>query len=241
MKKLFVLGSGIGYSLSPKIFSTLFELMGDRAEYGIVDISENDLENICSIKEGATGFNVTKPFKERIVKYLCRDHSGIGSVNTVKADSMEGFSTDGDGLLYDLRLGFGSVEGPMLVIGYGGAAKACIHALVKAGFEVSVTGRDLVKAAALATETGTKVYDGTKLEGVISCVSGTYVPSLPEKVKFCYDIRYNVEDTLKIGRYNRSGFGMLIAQAIYSYEIFFDKRFDKGEMQSVYCKIKEKL
>lgn len=240
MKRLFVLGSGISYSLSPKIFAELFEIFGEKAAYGIEDISPADLDKIPTIAKGTVGFNVTKPFKEKIVRFLRADLGGIGSVNTVKADTMEGFSTDGDGLMFDLERNFGAVRGPLLVVGYGGAAKSCVHALLKAGHEVSVTGRDPVKARAFAGKMGISVYDGGELDGVISCVSGTFVPKVPE-VRFCYDIRYDTPDTLKIGKYNCNGLGMLVSQAIFSYGIFFDKEFDKADTESVYCKLMEAL
>ncbi len=241
MKKLFVLGNGISYSLSPKIFAMLFSLFGQDGRYDIVDIAQSELGNIRSICEETVGFNVTKPFKEEIVKYLSFDHSGIGSVNTVKTSTMEGFSTDGDGLMFDLNYGFGQVEGNVLIVGYGGAAKACAHALSKGGFNLFVTGRNEQKAARFAGSAGISLYNGEKINGIVSCTSQTFVPEGLDNVEFCYDIRYNTPDTLKIGNRNRNGLGMLLAQAIYSYGIFFDKQFDKSEIQSVYCKLREAL
>lgn len=240
MKKLFVLGSGISYSLSPKIFTKLFELFGETANYSIVDIKREELNKIRLLSEGAVGFNVTKPFKEEIIRYLKRDNSRIGSVNTVKADTMEGFSTDGDGLMFDLSYRFGAVES-VLVLGYGGAARACVNAITKSGAKVQVMGRNQEKARRFAVETGIEPYDGSFIpQGIVSCTSETFVPKLSGEVEFCYDLRYS-GDTLKIGRHNCNGMGMLLAQAIYSYGIFFDKRFDKAAVQSIYLKLKELL
>ncbi len=240
MNRLFVVGSGIGYSLSPKIFGCMFKLFGQEGCYGIVDIDRGELKDIRSIADGAVGFNVTKPFKEAILPYLNVDRSGIGSVNTVKVDTMEGFSTDGDGLMFDLSKSFGNVEGNVLVIGYGGAAKACVNAL-KRRFNVFVSGRNAYKAGLFATEAGVKPFCGEKVDGVISCTTETFVPSGLGSVDFCYDLRYNTPDMLKLGRRNQNGLGMLIAQAIYSYGIFFDKQFDKSEFDRIYCKLREAL
>lgn len=241
MSRLFVLGSGIGYSLSPKIFGLLYKFFGQKGSYDIVDIPESELKNIRLLAEGAIGFNVTKPFKEKILPYLNSDLSGIGSVNTVKVNSMEGYSTDGDGFIFDLFNTFGRVGGNVLVIGYGGAAKACANALDKHGFNVFISGRNKGKAELFAAKAGVKLFDGDKINGVVSCTTETYIPDGLKEVEFCYDIRYNTPDVLKVGKFNANGLGMLVAQAIYSYGIFFDKQFDISDIKRVYCKLREAL
>lgn len=241
MKKLFVLGSGIGYSLSPTIFAKLFDIFGENGEYSIVDIPPAELCNIKKIAEGTVGFNVTKPFKREIIRYLSGDNSGFGSVNTVRARDMVGFSTDSEGFLFDLERNFPNAShSSVLLIGYGGAARACASALIGSGATLAITGRDEAKVRAFADEFGIRPYDGSfKPDGVVSCTTETYLPPV-SKADFCYDLRY-AGKTIECAKRNCNGLGMLIAQAIYSYGIFFDKRFDKNEVMSVYLKIRESL
>ncbi len=242
MKKFFVLGSGIGYSLSPTIFSHLFKYFGEKAEYSIVDLPFDKLCDIKEIAKSADGFNVTKPFKTEIIKYLANVKSDCGSVNTVTTRDMTGYSTDGSGFLYDLSRNFpGAERSNVLLLGYGGAASACASALIRSGANVAVTGRDQGKAAAFAERFGIRLYDETFVpNGVVSCVTGTFVPQLKSKVEFCYDVRYSGE-TLKLDCPSVGGLGMLIAQAICSYRIFYGKQFDNDEINGLYLKLKEIL
>lgn len=239
MKKFFVLGSGIGYSLSPTIFAELFRLYNDNAVYSIMDV--DNLSDIVEISKAADGFNVTKPFKTEIIKYLSCNYSDCGSVNTVTTHNMAGYSTDGDGFLFDLERNFsGAASSEVLVLGYGGAARACVSALKACGAKVWVTGRNQDKAAAFAEQMAVRLFDNSaKPEGIISCVTETFIPPNLSP-KFCYDLRYAGE-TLKLNCPSANGLGMLIAQAIYSYCIFLDKQFDNSEISSVYSKLKEIL
>lgn len=235
MKKFFVIGRDIGYSLSPKIFGELFKIFGDEATYSVMDMPYLDLKR-CS---DADGFNVTKPYKVEIMDSLKKIMSDCGSVNTVTTHDMAGYSTDGDGFLFDLERNFaGASKAKLLVIGYGGAARACVSALIGSGADIRVIGRDKLKAKKFSMEMGVEIFDESFVpEGVISCVSGTFVP--PVKPKFCYDLRYAGE-TLRMGC-SANGLGMLIAQAIYSYCIFMRKRFDNGEVERLYLRLREIL
>ena len=243
MKKFFVLGNNISYSLSPTIFAELFRIFGEKGEYSIMDITHDRLCNIAEICKDAIGFNVTKPFKTEIIKYLSCDKSECSSVNTVTVHNMTGYSTDGVGFLFDLERNFdGAASSNVLVLGYGGAASACVSALAKRGANVAVTGRNAHKAADFAHKLRIKVYDDTfKPDGIISCVTETYLPPISlDKIKFCYDLRY-AGQTLKLNCPSANGLGMLIAQAIYSYGIFTGKQFDNDEVKRVYLKLKEIL
>lgn len=235
MKKYFVLGSGIRYSLSPKIFGELFKFFGDDASYEIKDVSDiSDIQNLCLCYDG---FNVTKPFKREIIKHLKRNLSPIDSVNTVTVRDMTGYSTDGDGFLLD----FGAqvpytLPLRVLLLGYGGAALAVANALKSIGAEVYIDGRDRQKVALFSSAVGATPYNGEKVDGVVSCVTHTFMPKT-DKVDFCYDLRYNGEE-LKLDCPSFNGKGMLISQAILSYGLFTDKRFDKKEVVGLYLKLR---
>ena len=242
MKRFFVLGSGIGYSLSPTIFARLFEIFGEKGEYAIMDVNPENLSKIADICANYDGFNVTKPFKTDIIRYLSQDCSDCGSVNTVTVSDMKGYSTDGAGFIFDLEQNFsGASSSDVLIVGYGGAALACAHALKKCGANVAVTGRNQQKAAEFAARCGIRLFDDRfKPSGVVSCVTQSYVPKLSSKVDFCYDLRYTGQ-TLSLDCSSAGGLGMLIAQAIYSYSIFTGKQFDNNDLKRLYLSIRETL
>ncbi|MCH5163909.1 MAG: hypothetical protein J1F36_02710, partial [Clostridiales bacterium] len=228
---------------SPTIFAELFKIFGEKGEYSIMDITPDKLSDIREICKDVVGFNVTKPFKTEIIKYLSCDKSECGSVNTVTVSDMTGYSTDGAGFLFDLERNFdGASSSNVLILGYGGAASACVSALVKRGANVAVTGRSVQKVTAFADRFGVKVYNDTfKPDGIVSCVTETYLPPIDlSGIKFCYDLRY-AGQTLEVNCPSANGLGMLIAQAIYSYGIFTGKQFDNDEVKRVYLKLKEIL
>jgi shikimate dehydrogenase len=112
---------------------------------------------------GVAGVNLTVPHKERAVAVMDRlDESArrIGAVNTVvvKDGGLEGRNTDGYGFIENLRAGAKSwrgADGPAVVVGAGGAARAIVVALIDAGApEIRLVNRTFARAEALATEFG---------------------------------------------------------------------------------------
>ena len=78
-KKAYVIGTNVSTSLSPAIFEYWFKKYDVDAEYGFIEIKEENFDGeIKSIlaKEDLVGLNVTMPFKERITAYLTSKNSG---------------------------------------------------------------------------------------------------------------------------------------------------------------------
>ncbi|HUU45368.1 MAG TPA: shikimate dehydrogenase [Acidobacteriota bacterium] len=127
-----VLGSDIGYSLSPMIFRRVFDRLGWRAVYAQFDLPARRLKPFvrAAADAGIVGFNVTKPYKQSIV--ACCDHLDesaalVGAVNTVTVERgrITGFNTDVDGIIASLmphRRILRNQEA--VIIGAGGAARA---------------------------------------------------------------------------------------------------------------------
>jgi len=89
-KKTYVIGTNVSTSLSPVIFEHWFQKYDVDAEYGFIEIKEENFDQeIKPIlkKENLVGLNITIPFKEKIPSYLTdscswgakgpHDHSGI--------------------------------------------------------------------------------------------------------------------------------------------------------------------
>jgi shikimate dehydrogenase len=157
---LFIAGRGIGYTLSPAIYSYAFTKLGVSASYRVYDVDEAELRatvESCRVDARCLGFNVTKPYKLAIVRYLdhldCYAH-GVGAVNTVakKGSELVGTNTDWYGVLASLqRFDPPAYYDTVLVIGAGGAARAVLYALrdrVKGAYIVSLSGTSARELAA---------------------------------------------------------------------------------------------
>ena len=109
MKKQFaVIGHPIGHTMSPFIHSRLFELAGIEADYQVMDVAPENLEQVIPSLKELDGFNITIPHKQTIIPYLDeldRVAQMYGSVNTVKTvDGVSsGYTTDPDGFVIALQ------------------------------------------------------------------------------------------------------------------------------------------
>jgi shikimate dehydrogenase len=130
-----IIGKPVSHSLSPFLHNTLFQKYHYNGIYlrFPCDDLKRDLQDLVSL--GVTGFSVTSPYKESIIPLL---HSldplakRIGAVNTVirKNDTLIGYNTDWIGAVETLRP-FHLRNKKALVLGFGGASRAVIHALTQ--------------------------------------------------------------------------------------------------------------
>lgn len=167
-KKVFLIGRGISNSLSARIHNAAFERLGVNAEYELCDLTGQSLGGFITSLRGRTdalGFNVTAPFKEEIVPFLSsvdRRAKSIGAVNTVKLSkdgTMKGYNTDYDGIVASLaKLGVRRRKrGGALILGAGGAARACVSVLLDLGYsDITILNRTLRKAEGLEREFSTR-------------------------------------------------------------------------------------
>ena len=142
-KKAYVIGTGVDKSLSPLIFNHWFEKYNIDAKYGYKIIKEKnfnkEINNILKEKH-LCGINVTIPFKEKIIKKIHKldKHSKtIGAVNcvTIKNNRYYGTNTDWTGFAEAHQSATLEQKVPartgsrIILIGYGGAAKAILYSL----------------------------------------------------------------------------------------------------------------
>ena len=132
-----VIGHPIGHTMSPFIHERLFALaQKEPSEYLALDIPPQDLGNSMETLRGLEGFNVTIPHKEAILPLLDQlspQARAFGSVNTVctREGVSTGYTTDGIGCLKALEAAGVTPEGPCLLLGSGGAARAIAFALTE--------------------------------------------------------------------------------------------------------------
>lgn len=146
-KKLGLIGRNISYSFSKKFFEEKFQkLMLDQLSYSIFDLQEIDeVENLFKDPE-LLGFNVTIPYKEKIIDYLDElsdEAKEIGAVNCVLIENGKktGYNTDAFGFEKTLKIHRKSHQDSALILGSGGAAKAVEYVLNKNGISTQTVSR----------------------------------------------------------------------------------------------------
>ncbi len=153
MKLLAVAGNPILHSRSPELFSELFRLTGVEGAY--FRMLARDAGEAASMARGMRldGFNVTSPLKVDLIPFLDEVEGPAleaGAVNCVyiRSGRLVGANTDHLGIIRTLRARGASPEGrKAVVLGSGGAARAAVYGLVKAGAaKVTVISRTFAKA-----------------------------------------------------------------------------------------------
>jgi shikimate dehydrogenase len=157
-----LIGWPLTYSLSPIIHNAALRVTGLEGDYRCFPVPPlpegvNVLAGLVARMRGGEllGLNVTLPHKQTIlveVDALTSDAEAIGAVNTIflEGDHLVGDNTDMAGFLVDLEATLSPRMGHALVLGAGGAARAVVFALNKAGWEVRVAARRYDQADNLA-------------------------------------------------------------------------------------------
>lgn len=150
-----------------------FSKLKIKAKYKLFELKPEQLKSFLGglKKKNICGFNVTYPYKEKIVPYLNSKSYGvseIGAVNTIivaKTGKLKGFNTDFLGFskhLKELKV----KPRKAAIIGAGGAAKAVCFALAKMKVsEICIYDIDSFKSLNLAGQFK-DAFDQTKFSAV---------------------------------------------------------------------------
>ena len=129
-----VIGDPIAQSLSPQLHNGLLKATGVDGLYLPIGVKSEDLEKLVAgfrlLNFG--GFNITKPHKMAIMKFLDRLDplaEKIGAVNTVvyRNGEMVGYNTDGFGFIKSIEEKIADLPKEkltILILGCGGAVKS---------------------------------------------------------------------------------------------------------------------
>ena len=126
---------------------------------------------------GFRGVNVTIPHKQAALALADEASDAareIGAANTLTFEpgGIAAENTDAPGLIEALPAGFDPAGRRALVLGAGGAGRAAVWALLRAGAEVEVWNRTAARAQALAAEFGARaVLRPEAAELVVNCTS----------------------------------------------------------------------
>jgi len=164
-----VIGDPIGHSKSPMLHGFWLRAYQISGHYVPLHVTPGDLEQVCAAmpRMGFVGANVTIPHKETVLDLadIVTDRArAIGAANTLtfhKDGKIEADNTDGHGFLANIQQNapaFDAKDGPAVILGAGGAAKAVIYALLEAGApQVRVLNRNLDRAKNLSARFGDRV------------------------------------------------------------------------------------
>jgi shikimate dehydrogenase len=237
MKEFGLIGQNISYSFSEKYFAEKFKKENiQNSNYRIYDLK--DIQEVHTIFQNPDlkGFNVTIPFKEKIMEYLDELDpvaAEIGAVNCVKMENgrKKGYNTDAVGFENSLLSLLEFHHQNALILGDGGAAKAIKFVLHKHLINYkSVTRKGDLRFSDLnesLLQTHTLIVNCTPV-GTFPNVEDC--PELPYEFinsqHLLYDLIYNPEKTefLKRGENHgakiKNGLEMLVLQAEKSWEIW---------------------
>tara|TARA_B110000459_G_scaffold185066_1_gene215389 strand:+ start:222 stop:947 length:726 start_codon:yes stop_codon:yes gene_type:complete len=236
MKRYALLGTSLSHSFSQQYFSEKFlkEKIKNTEYFNI------ELDNLNGLKKKITqlnlsGFNVTIPYKEEIIKQLdvlSEQANIVQSVNTVKVirGKLHGYNTDVFGFEKSL-IPFLKKRNQAIILGNGGASKSIQYVLKKLNINYKIVSRNTDFDYHNINE---KVIRENSL--IINCTPlGMYpeiesFPKLPYKLlnskHLLFDLVYNPKETkfLTLGLANnatiKNGEEMLILQAEESWRIW---------------------
>lgn len=249
-----VVGNPVAHSLSPLIHAEFAKQTKQSLNYEkILAPLQGFARTVTEFyKQGGRGINVTIPFKEeawRLADILDPLAAQARSVNTLKFiedGKIEGYITDGIGLLRDLKNNLKiTINGKrVLLVGAGGAARGALVSLMRENPELLViSNRTEAKARQLVYEFREKArlyaceFSGLerwKFDVIINSTSvgltGESIP-LPEGIiaetGCCYDMVYGKHELPFLQWAQRQGvscyvdgLGMLVEQAAESFYIW---------------------
>lgn len=241
-KKLGIIGRNISYSFSQKYYEDKFKrLMLTQYSYDVFDLKEiSEVEEIFQ-DPALIGFNVTIPYKEKILPYLDElsdEAAQIGAVNCIliQDNIKKGFNTDVFGFEKTLAVHCKDFHTSALILGNGGAAKAVQYVLGKYNIPFKTVSRNSDLNFENITETIV-----TENPLIIQCTPVGTFPKVEDCLNFPFegmtdkhlviDLIYNPENTTFLkkaaekGAKTANGFYMLEQQAEKNWEIWnFQKK-----------------
>lgn len=249
-----VAGYPVAHSLSPAMMAAWLETSGLPGRYTAFEIAPEQFETAIRALPalGITGLNITLPHKRaafEIADTLGDAARAVGAVNLlVRRDDggLHGDNTDVIGIAAALRQGgVDRAEGPAVILGAGGAARAALYQLRREGYDdIRIVNRTPDRARQLAEDfeidvlvrdwdSANEALDGAALIVNASSLGMAGQPNLTldlspsSRNALVFDMVYVPLETQLLrqarqtGRRSVDGLAMLIGQARPSFEAFF--------------------
>jgi shikimate dehydrogenase len=235
-----LIGWPVEHSLSPIMHNAAFAELGSDFAYVPLPVRPEQVEQALRglLALNFVGTNVTVPHKQAVMRYLDELSQAAhltGAVNTIHIQDgkLFGYNTDAIGFLNSLKEANCNPQGlRVAVLGAGGAARAVVYALARAGSDsIVVLNRTAERAAfliddlkeafpdstmsfkALTNQALTAVVNqvdlvvNTTSVGMYPDVAGSPWPddvSMPKRVTFC-DLVYNPLETVFLAQARAAG------------------------------------
>lgn len=251
-----VIGDPIAHSRSPRLHGYWLDRYGIDGHYVPLHVTRDTLhETLRLLPElGFSGVNVTIPHKETVLQIAdgVTDRAAlIGAANTLTFTAngrLQADNTDGAGFIENVKQytpGWRADEGPALVLGAGGAARAIVCTLLAEGCpKIFLVNRTRSRADALQQHFGARVQvmDWTRIPDLlpdtallVNTTSLGMAGGQPLHINLgnlhpqtvVADIVYTpletdfLRDAVEIGCHVVDGLGMLLHQAVPGFERWF--------------------
>jgi len=246
--KAAVVGWPAKHSLSPLIMKTWLDETGQPGDYSIIECAPELFEDAVRhrFEAGLVGANITLPHKETALSLADEVSDAarmIGAANVLvwKQGRLWADNTDYLGVARALESDSG--QGPVVMIGAGGASRAALYHLKSQDREIRVLNRTTSRAEALLEELGVKasVYaldDPRALNGVQLVINASSLGMTGQSElsvdlnqtspnALIFDMVYSPLKTQlllqaeQLGRKTSDGLVMLVGQARPAFEAFF--------------------
>lgn len=244
MKKYGLIGYPLGHSFSMGYFNEKFKNEAINAVYENFEIPDiQDITTVIGSNPDLAGFNVTIPYKEKVMDYLdyiAPEAAEIGAVNVVKVTHngeravLKGFNSDVVGFVNSIKPLLRPLHKKALVLGTGGASKAVEYGLRKLGLETIKVSRTEKDNTITYGQVTPEVLSEYKV--IINCTPCGMAPHFDECPNLpydsiddsflLYDLIYNPEETLFLRKGKekdatvKNGLEMLLLQAEEGWNIW---------------------
>ncbi|MCA8901219.1 MAG: shikimate dehydrogenase [Hyphomonas sp.] len=245
-----VIGDPVSHSLSPVIHNRWLREHRIDATYEALQVPAGELESALDslIQRRGAGFNITLPHKEDALKLAARASDvarRIGAANTLirrEDDRWDAENTDAPGFIRALRdAGIDPGGLRVTLLGAGGSARAVAVSLSDLDADLTIANRTIDRAKALVKDTGITANICSLEEGLADAAASDLVVNTlslghsggalqlpPGQGRPFFDISYGKaaasigEAARERGWHTHDGLGMLVAQAAYSFEHWFN-------------------
>lgn len=256
-----IVGWPVGHSLSPALHNAAFRAEGMDAVYVAFPVPPGEMGRaMAGLRAlGVAGANVTMPHKEEAAGLADEVEDSarrVGAVNTLALQEgrVVGHNTDVEAFRLALveDAGFDPRGGTAVVLGAGGAARACVAALAEAGVgRLVVAARraaaaEEVAAVAAGSDVATAPFADAERRSreadlLVNATplgwKGESVPLHPRKGQVAVDLVYRATPFLEraraAGADAHDGLGMLVRQAALAFTIWTGREAPLPAMRAV--------
>lgn len=222
-------------------------------KYALMSLSEEELVSFLE-KRNFQGVNVTIPYKQTVIPYLDEidlNAKKIGAVNTIVNNNgiIKGYNTDYIGFKTLLDRHNITIKGKRcLILGSGGTSKMIFNVLKDLdAFIIAVASRNPQKKMISYDDLHHQYFDIIINATPVGMYPNDNVSpldiSIMKNVETVIDVIYNpvrtrlMLDALSLGIKTYGGLRMLVEQAFYSHELFFNTKYDELIKEEIMNKI----